>query len=102
MPTADVNLPMGLCPDCLDRLIKDDNYPCLIGNDGTILMDAYCPHREAGAMGTMQPGKPLVWKIIIPIDAIAWKHGLDVRRAALGIGIAEVKTDGNAAPDVKH
>ena len=77
------SLPMGLCPECLERMTNFAFYDGYKFPDGTQLVKAYCDHRKAGALGIIRPGKPVRWKIEIPIDAIAWEKSISVRADAL-------------------
>jgi hypothetical protein len=47
-------------------------YGALKLRQDVYLVNAYCPHHEAGAALLVEPGRPLRWQIISPIDAIEW------------------------------
>lgn len=77
------SLPWGLCPDCLERMAAAEDHEGLTLRDGTIFVHAYCEHREAGALAIIRPGAPVRWKIDVPVDVLAWEHGLEMRMAAV-------------------
>ena len=63
------SLPWGLCPACLDRMNQGSLYEGVTLPDGTIIVHAYCEHREAGSLGIIRPGKPVRTWAACPVPA---------------------------------
>ena len=74
-------IPAGLCPDCLERMVRGAAYEAVDLPGGRRLIHAYCAHRQAGASLLVRPDRPLRWRIDTPIDALEWRHFMQIRAA---------------------
>jgi hypothetical protein len=93
----DGRLPVGFCGACLKRMAGGALYQALKVSERRTIMHAYCEHREAGATVLLSPGRPLVWNIVSPIDAIEWEKHVALKVVMLRGMLPEIARDPAAA-----
>lgn len=75
-------IPAGLCPDCLERMLRGAAYEAVDLPGGRRFIHAYCAHRQAGASLLVHPDRPICWRIDTPIDVLEWQRFVQIRVAS--------------------
>jgi hypothetical protein len=76
-------LPLGFCPECLDRMAKGAPYGRIKLPQGPSIVHAFCEHRQVGASLTLREGLPLRWNMLSPIDVLEWRELLKTKTETL-------------------